>query len=678
MFNIKKPKALTSAKKKLLLSVVLALSISVFYAQNSQKTTIFWDTSSSRIQRDAGLEMEYLDAYFKRFANVEVSLIGFSNSVHSKEDYSVSNGNWEILKKGIQAFEYDGATSFLDLEPYAVEGYNLIFTDGFQNAGTTNPKLQGKTVVINSSKIYDKRTINLFSILGKAEFLNLRKLKQDSLKNTSKLVEKKRQPLDSTATGLKQGVQLEEVVVTETIKESTELEATALGPKDNDAVGYAVQSIGSEKLLDAATTLNTGIQGKFSGVTIGQNDDLSQVVMRPSNSLLGNNYGLIVVDGVPLPPSQSSNNGTVFSTSFLDPRNIEDITVLKGLAATNIYGTQGANGVMLITTKTGSYGKTTNGSSNAMQLKDNYYDSKIKIDNKALVTPYLKELKKGKDVQSAYSIYLEQRDKYKDTPNYFVDVFDFFYASSPTVAFRILSNVLEMESPSYEMLRAAYLKSSQTANHQLALAIVNKLSETYPDKLQNSFDYAVSNRRLGNYQMALNTLNVLVKDKINSVPDLKGFEKSVGAEIRNLINQHRKDLDITKVDIKYQNNITYNARLVLEWSNPEAEFVVQFVNPQKRFFDWEHTMQADGRRLQEEIRQGCFTEQFEIVGAETVGDWILNITSRGNTITNNVTPTFVKCTVFKNFGKSNQKSTSYMVRLEESNEKQQLAKFTID
>ncbi|WP_422859752.1 TonB-dependent receptor plug domain-containing protein [Flagellimonas sp. S174] len=669
---------LTLFKNKLFGFSFVFLVLATTYGQEVQKTTIFWDTSSSREDRNAALEIEYLNAYFQRFENADVSLVCFGNAVHFREDYTIRNGDWEVLQKKIESLEYDGATSFYGFETYASEGYNLIFTDGYQNAGKAIPKLQGKAVVINSSKSYDKRTINLFSIIGKADFLNLVKQKEDDSKNATAPAAPKGQSSDSTASDMKEGVQLEEVVVTEERENPVQLENTALGLKDKDALGYAVQSISSDKILDAATALSAGVSGKFSGVSIGQNDDLSRVVMRPSNSLLGNNYGLIVVDGIPLPQSQSSADGLFYPTSFLDPKNVEDITVLKGLAATNIYGTLGVNGVLLVTTKTGSYGKVGDDTSDAMQLKNNYYDSKIKIDNKTVVTPYLKELKKGKDVQSAYDIYLKQRNEYKGSPSYFIDVFDFFYASSPAVAFRILSNVLEVESPSYKMLRAAYLKSSQARNYELALAIVNRLMEEYPNTLQNNFDYAASNRSLGNYQTALNTLNVLLKDKINSVPELKGFEKSVGAEIRNLINQHRKELDITKVDIKYHNNITYNARLVLEWSNPEAEFVVQFVNPQKRFFDWEHTMQSDGRRLQEEIKQGSFTEQFEIVGAETVGDWILNITSHGNITIDDKTPTFIKCTVFKNFGKSNQETISYMVRLQEPNEKQQLAKFTVD
>ncbi|MEM8847654.1 MAG: TonB-dependent receptor plug domain-containing protein, partial [Bacteroidota bacterium] len=495
------------------------------YCQEVQKTTIFWDTSNSREDRNAALEIEYLNAYFQRFENADVSLVGFGDAVHFREDFTIRNGDWEVLQKKIESLEYDGATSFYGFETYASEGYNLIFTDGYQNAGKTNPKLKGKTVVINSSKNYDKRTINLFSIMGKADFLNLVKQKEDDSTNAAAPAGPKGQSSDSTASFIKERVQLEEVVVTKTRENPVKLENTALGLKDKDALGYAVQSIGSEKILDASTTLNTGVQGKFSGVTVGQNDDLSRVVMRPSNSLLGNNYGLIVVDGIPLPQSQSSADGLFYPTSFLDPKNVEDITVLKGLAATNIYGTLGANGVLLVTTKTSSYGKVGDDTSDAMQLKDNYYDSKIKIDNKTLITPYLKELEKGKDVQSAYDIYLKQRDEFKATSSYFIDVFDFFYASSPTVAFRVLSNVLEVESPSYEMLRAAYLKSSQTENHELALAIVNKLLKVYPNKLQNSFDYAVSNRRLGNYQIALNTLNVLLKDKVDSFSDFKGFEK---------------------------------------------------------------------------------------------------------------------------------------------------------
>ncbi len=658
--------------------ILLFFSLTVHAQKEISETVIFWDSSLSRIERDSKAEIEYLEAYFQRFKNSEVLLIGFSNTVYLEENHRITNGDWSGLRNKIETLQYDGATSFLGLEQYSSEGYNLIFTDGSQNLRTSTPKFKGKTAIINSSKNYDRRSINLLSIIGKADFLNLVEKQEEKEQQTALQGPKSGQKKDSSRLDLGQGVQLEEVIVSERSIELENKAITPLGEKDKDAIGYAVQSIGSERISDAVTTLNTGLQGKFSGVTLGQNDDLSQVVLRPSNSLIGNNYGLIVIDGIPLPQSQSIDNGIVYNTNFIDPKNIADITVLKGLAATNIYGTQGVNGVLLITTKTGTYGKTKDGTSDAMQLKDNYYDAKIKIDKKTLVTPYLKELKNGKNVQSAYQIYMDQRQGFKDSQVYLLDIFDFFYASSPTIAFRILSNVLENESPDYELLRGAYLKSMEKKNPQLALAIVEKLKVYHSEKAQNRYDYALTQRDLGNYQIALDMLNNLIKDNINIDSNMQGFEKPVGAEMRNLINQHKNTVDVSGVDSKYQNNITYNARLILEWNNPEAEFVVQFVNPQKRFFDWEHTVLSDRKRFQQGLEAGYYTEQFEIVGSDTVGEWILNITSQGNYSESDENVTFVKCTVVKNFGKSNQENESFMVRLQEPNDKKELAKFLVE
>ncbi|MEX0359703.1 MAG: YfaP family protein, partial [Allomuricauda sp.] len=148
-------------------------------------------------------------------------------------------------------------------------------------------------------------------------------------------------------------------------------------------------------------------------------------------------------------------------------------------------------------------------------------------------------------------------------------------------------------------------------------------------------------------------------------------------DLRNLVNQERKHLDISKVSSSYRNNLTYNARLVLEWNNTDAEFVVQFVNPQKRFFNWEHTEAADKKRIMDEIQHGFSSEQFEIVGPETVGDWILNVTYMGNRTSGNKMPTFLKCTVQYNFGKANQYSEEFLVRLQDNGDEQQLAKFAV-
>lgn len=150
-----------------------------------------------------------------------------------------------------------------------------------------------------------------------------------------------------------------------------EVVVTAQGIKrEKKALGYAVSSVGSEELQDRAEgDVARVLSGKAAGVQItagaGTAGSATNVIIRGLNSFSGNNQALFIVDGVPF--SNDTNNGggdgtdsfisgNTASSRFLDldPNNIESIEVLKGLSAATLYGTQGRNGVILITTKSGS------------------------------------------------------------------------------------------------------------------------------------------------------------------------------------------------------------------------------------------------------------------------------------------------------------------------------------
>jgi TonB-linked SusC/RagA family outer membrane protein len=136
--------------------------------------------------------------------------------------------------------------------------------------------------------------------------------------------------------------------------------------KDKKALGYAISTVGADQLSarpqqDVARIL----QGKVAGVNIsptgGTTGSGASINIRGYSSLSGNTQPLFVVDGVPF--SSATNNGSDFASggaagtpsrfSDLDPNNIQSINVLKGLAATVLYGDQGRNGVILVTTKSG-------------------------------------------------------------------------------------------------------------------------------------------------------------------------------------------------------------------------------------------------------------------------------------------------------------------------------------
>jgi len=145
-----------------------------------------------------------------------------------------------------------------------------------------------------------------------------------------------------------------------------EVVVTALGiKKEKKALGYAVSSIKEEEIKNnPESDLTRVLQGKTAGIEIttqnGMSGSANKVIIRGMNSFSGNNNALYVIDGVPY-SSDTNESGSFVdgnmgsSRSFdIDPSNIENIDILKGLAATTLYGTDGRNGVILITTKTGS------------------------------------------------------------------------------------------------------------------------------------------------------------------------------------------------------------------------------------------------------------------------------------------------------------------------------------
>ncbi len=151
------------------------------------------------------------------------------------------------------------------------------------------------------------------------------------------------------------------------VKQLGEVVITAIGiEREAKALGYSVARVGGEDIQQKSEPDPLrALQGRVAGVNIqgssGAAGSATRITIRGNSSLLGNNQPLFVVDGVPF--NNNVNNGTNQLTgggaygsrlSDLDPNNIESMTVLKGAAAASLYGSRAANGVILITTKSGS------------------------------------------------------------------------------------------------------------------------------------------------------------------------------------------------------------------------------------------------------------------------------------------------------------------------------------
>ncbi|RRB17914.1 SusC/RagA family TonB-linked outer membrane protein [Larkinella knui] len=141
-----------------------------------------------------------------------------------------------------------------------------------------------------------------------------------------------------------------------------EVVVTALGiTREKKALGYSVQEVSGKQLTQArSTNFVNALSGKIAGVQVtnsnGSPGASSRVLIRGTSSIGSNNQPLFVVDGVPIDNGNyGSGTGVDYGNgaSSLNPDDIDNVSVLKGPSAAALYGSRGANGVILITTKSG-------------------------------------------------------------------------------------------------------------------------------------------------------------------------------------------------------------------------------------------------------------------------------------------------------------------------------------
>lgn len=153
------------------------------------------------------------------------------------------------------------------------------------------------------------------------------------------------------------------IILDEDKTELSEVVVTALGIKrDRKALGYGVAEIKGADLTKAKeTNVINSLSGKVAGLvvqnTAGGNSGSTRVMLRGNTEMTGNNQPLYVIDGVPLDNTNFGSAGTEGGydlgdgISAINPDDIENMTVLKGPAASALYGSRASHGVILITTK---------------------------------------------------------------------------------------------------------------------------------------------------------------------------------------------------------------------------------------------------------------------------------------------------------------------------------------
>jgi len=182
------------------------------------------------------------------------------------------------------------------------------------------------------------------------------------------------------------------IVLIEDSEMLSEIVVTALGiTKQARSVGYATTNVSTTE-IERINAINpiTALQGKVAGLDINLTGasgvtSSSSITIRGAKSIDKNNSPIFVVDGMIIQePLRGALDGTDWGSQLknLNPADYESVTVLKGAAATALYGSRGANGAIVIKSKGGKYGKQGLGVEISQILETtNIYKSPIELQN---------------------------------------------------------------------------------------------------------------------------------------------------------------------------------------------------------------------------------------------------------------------------------------------------------
>jgi len=466
------------------------------------------------------------------------------------------------------------------------------------------------------------------------------------------------------------GELLDEVIVTGN-EVPTRMVKTAYGEKNFDALGYDVDEITDEDITDGNHTLDQ-IVSKLPGIVVsGWGVDKRYSLSRSIGSSWELDYNPIIViddmiyvqdEGADFDEFGPDYRGGVDKLPDLSILTIKSVRLLKSLASTNRYGTLGRNGVIVIETENSySGGSSSTHPKPSLLVVDNDYTEEILGFDDSNKPNYISQLEQAVSFEAAKIIYKKQRENNDlNTVSYVLDVSDYFMKWDRGFASNVLSNIMVMGKNNTKALLTIAFKLEEKHRFQYAKIIYERIAKLRPKQAQVYRDLALIYVKTKDYEKAMELYGQMLNNTIVGV-DFSGLQHVITSELKHLLAKHRSKVDFSNVHADYlQAEFKYDVRIVFDWNDASTEFEVQFVNPKKKFFTWSQTKLNNRERMIDGITKGYHTEEF-IIDDDEAGEWIINIESLNEEPKLN--PTYLKYTVFRNYGLANETKEAMVINL---------------
>ncbi|WP_299762175.1 carboxypeptidase-like regulatory domain-containing protein [uncultured Dokdonia sp.] len=473
-----------------------------------------------------------------------------------------------------------------------------------------------------------------------------------------------------------EGDWLKEIVLKGKKKEKEEaLVQTASGKKNFDAVTFKTNIIREEDISPAFLTLGDVLK-RLSSIRVEQNPiTREEVYINPrAISITQQVLPVVVVNGVVY---EQANGGV----PPINPQDLLSVQVITSLHANALYGTLGRGGAIIVETKSGNpeyYAqKNQRAKIPSALIKGNDYvaEDVAVLDDNINKPFYLIQLEKATTLEEALNTYYDYKNTTLEDPIvFYTDVATYFQKWNKNIALRILSNLPETLSGDIEVLKLMAYHLESFNEFQLANTLYKRILTLAPDRIQSYRDLAISHQEIGNYQQAFELFKQILANEtvgLNFLP----LKKTAEYEMMRLLTFHKSKVSYEDVSNELLVvGFKKDRRLVFEWTNPQADFEIQFVNPKGKYFKWEHSVFSNQERLKDEVTKGYSIEEFALDDAPP-GEWIINVQYLGEDRIQ--PPSYLKYTLYLNYATPQETKEIKLIKLFQQKDKTTLGTLTL-
>lgn len=430
---------------------------------------------------------------------------------------------------------------------------------------------------------------------------------------------------------------------------------TAYGKTSGDKIGYATGEISTRDYSAGYTSLDQLIKGKVSGVTVNSGLLTGQAttykIRGGSQSLTNEVPPIWIVNGTPYqdPPS------------FLDVNQIDNISVLKSVVATSRYGSLAAGGAFLIKTKEANFEAKAAKNKQSALVSGNEYTGDVTGSIDTALPSYILRFRESGTPQQQFALYKKLSRTQESPLEYYVDAAQYFQTIDPKLADEVRSDLAYIARNNTKALRTlSYLY--ELVNDTGNIVLVNeRIAKIAPSESQSYRDLALAYQNDAQYDKALELYINMLGEQIMGV-NFNGLEKPLRSELSRLVALHKDKIDYSRLPNEWlRTDFKVDMRMTIDWSDKSVPFEFQFVNPQKKFFKWTHTLEETRDRLKAEQKEGFQTEEF-IIDDAPAGEWLINVQYLGNE-GDYVLPPFLKYTVYRNYGTAKETKEVRVIKL---------------